>query len=233
MISPASIRCNRLFSTISNTPRSLMRPFDVLILGAGPAGAASAIRAARAGLSCALVDRARFPRDKPCSEYMSPETVRHLDQLGVLPELERAGGVAIAGTTIVTGPRGSALTGLFARAGTRRSWPPGSPCPAASSTRRWSRRPDAAGDGARGAHGHRPASRAGRGGRRGGPHRRRVHPAPARPAHKSAPSGPRSTVGAGSEALTMGPGDGSASCAHATGVLLGRSDSGRAPRQTT
>ncbi len=94
-----------------------MRPFDVLILGAGPAGAASAIRAARAGLSCALVDRARFPRDKPCSEYMSPETVRHLDQLGVLPELERAGGVAIAGTTVV-GPRGSALTGLFARAGT-------------------------------------------------------------------------------------------------------------------
>jgi len=94
-----------------------MRPFDVLILGAGPAGAASAIRAARAGLSCALVDRARFPRDKPCSEYMSPETVRHLDQLGVLPELERAGGIAIAGTTVV-GPRGSALTGLFARAGT-------------------------------------------------------------------------------------------------------------------
>jgi menaquinone-9 beta-reductase len=94
-----------------------MRPFDVLVLGAGPAGAASAIRAARAGLSCALVDRARFPRDKPCSEYMSPETVRHLDALGVLPELERAGGVAIAGTT-VTGPHGSALTGLFSRAGT-------------------------------------------------------------------------------------------------------------------
>src|SRR6187455_3378316 len=90
---------------------------DVLILGAGPAGAATAIRAARAGLSVTLIDRARFPRDKPCSEYMSPETVRHLGALGVLDDLERAGGVAIAGTT-VTGPRGSALTGLFARAGT-------------------------------------------------------------------------------------------------------------------
>jgi len=43
--------------------------------------------------------------------------VRHLGALGVLADLERAGGVAIAGTT-VTGPRGSALTGLFARAGT-------------------------------------------------------------------------------------------------------------------
>ena len=90
---------------------------DVLVLGAGPAGAATAIRAARAGLSVTLVDRARFPRDKPCSEYMSPETVRHLGALGVLDAVERAGGVAIAGTT-VTGPRGSTLTGLFARAGT-------------------------------------------------------------------------------------------------------------------
>jgi flavin-dependent dehydrogenase len=90
---------------------------DVLVLGAGPAGAATAIRAARAGLSVTLVDRARFPRDKPCSEYMSPETVRHLGALGVLDDLDGAGGVAIAGTT-VTGPRGSALTGLFARAGT-------------------------------------------------------------------------------------------------------------------
>lgn len=94
-----------------------MSIFDVLILGAGPAGAATAIRAARAGLSVTLVDRARFPRDKPCSEYMSPETVRHLGALGVLEELEGAGGIPIAGTT-VTGPRGSALTGLFANAGT-------------------------------------------------------------------------------------------------------------------
>lgn len=94
-----------------------MRPVDLLVLGAGPAGAATAIRIARAGLSCALVDRAQFPRDKPCSEYMSPETVRHLALLGVLPQLEAAGGLAIAGTT-VTGPRGSVLTGLFSRAGT-------------------------------------------------------------------------------------------------------------------
>ncbi len=93
-----------------------MRPPDLLVLGAGPAGAATAIRAARAGLSVTLVDRARFPRDKPCSEYMSPETVRHLAAFGVLPALEASGGIAIAGTT-VTGPRGSVLTGLFARAG--------------------------------------------------------------------------------------------------------------------
>ena len=40
--------------------------YDVIVLGAGPAGAAAAITAARAGLSTALVDIARFPRQKLC-----------------------------------------------------------------------------------------------------------------------------------------------------------------------
>jgi len=90
--------------------------WDVLVAGAGPAGSATAIRLARAGLRTLLVDRATFPREKICSEYMSPETLRHLALLGVLPELERAGGAELRGTTVVA-PRGSRLTGLFARAG--------------------------------------------------------------------------------------------------------------------
>ncbi|MDN6461367.1 MAG: FAD-dependent oxidoreductase, partial [Corynebacterium flavescens] len=40
--------------------------FDVAIIGAGPAGAAAAIHAARAGYETLLVDGARFPRDKTC-----------------------------------------------------------------------------------------------------------------------------------------------------------------------
>src|SRR5215831_11508067 len=90
--------------------------YDVVIAGAGPAGSATACRLARAGLRVALVDRASFPRDKVCSEYMSPEGVRHLAALGALDRVEQAGGQAIRGTT-VHAPRGSRLTGLFARAG--------------------------------------------------------------------------------------------------------------------
>jgi geranylgeranyl reductase family protein len=97
---------------------------DLLVVGGGPAGSSTALRAARAGLRVTLVDRARFPRDKACSEYMSPETLRQLDLLGVLRALDGLGGVALAGTTVV-GPRGSHLTGLFAKAGVQPFRPTG------------------------------------------------------------------------------------------------------------
>jgi flavin-dependent dehydrogenase len=90
--------------------------FDVAIAGAGPGGAAVALRLARAGLRVVAFDRASFPREKACSEYLSPEGVRHLAALGVLEAVEHAGGHPIRGTR-VQGPGGSSLTGLFARAG--------------------------------------------------------------------------------------------------------------------
>lgn len=94
-----------------------MKPlYDVVIAGAGPAGSATALRLARAGLRVVAADRAEFPRDKACSEYMSPEGVRHLAALGVLEQVEHAGGQPIRGTTVYA-PKGSSLTGLFARAG--------------------------------------------------------------------------------------------------------------------
>ncbi len=69
-----------------------------------------------------LADRAAFPRDKACAEFMSPEAVRLLDGHGVLPRLEAAGGFALRGTS-VTGPGGAHLAGEFARA-PRPPWRP-------------------------------------------------------------------------------------------------------------
>ena len=57
---------------------------DILIAGGGPAGAALAIQAGRAGLDVALFDRARFPREKACGEGLMPAGVGALRRLGVL-----------------------------------------------------------------------------------------------------------------------------------------------------
>jgi len=45
--------------------------WDAVVVGAGPAGSATALRLARAGAAVLLLDRARFPRHKPCSEYLA------------------------------------------------------------------------------------------------------------------------------------------------------------------
>ncbi len=67
---------------------SATKPYDVAIVGAGPAGSASAILLARAGWRVALVDRSTFPRDKPCAEYLSPAAEPLLTELGVMEQLE-------------------------------------------------------------------------------------------------------------------------------------------------
>jgi flavin-dependent dehydrogenase len=89
----------------------------VLVAGAGPAGSATATLLARAGFDVVLVDRASFPRDKACSEYMSPEAVRILARLGVLESLERSGAFPLEGMKLF-GPRGATAHGKFAGAGT-------------------------------------------------------------------------------------------------------------------
>jgi geranylgeranyl reductase family protein len=55
-----------------------MEQFDVLVVGAGPAGSSAAIHLARGGARVLLADRARFPRDKPCGGGLTGRAVRHL-----------------------------------------------------------------------------------------------------------------------------------------------------------
>ena len=55
-----------------------MRSFDAVVVGAGPAGSTAAYRLAAAGASVILVDKARFPRDKPCGGGLTLRAVRQL-----------------------------------------------------------------------------------------------------------------------------------------------------------
>ena len=58
-----------------------MQKFDVIIVGAGPAGSASAIKMAGSGLNIALLDKADFPRDKTCGDALSVDVINQLAML--------------------------------------------------------------------------------------------------------------------------------------------------------
>ncbi len=88
--------------------------WDVVVVGAGPAGATTALLLARAGASVLLVDRARFPRDKACSEYLSPATTEILERLGggILDAVEGAAHAKLYGMKVVA-PCGATMCGRF------------------------------------------------------------------------------------------------------------------------
>ena len=88
---------------------------QVIVVGAGPAGSSTAWHLARRGIDVLVLDRARFPRDKPCAEYLSPEASRLLDTMGALGACEGAGAAQLTGMT-VRAPNGAVLRGDFAAA---------------------------------------------------------------------------------------------------------------------
>lgn len=90
--------------------------WDVVVAGAGPAGAATAILLAERGLEVLVLDRARLPRPKICGEYLSPEAARVLDRLGVLKAVDGAGAAPLWGMRI-TAPDGTVVTGSYGAVG--------------------------------------------------------------------------------------------------------------------
>jgi menaquinone-9 beta-reductase len=100
-----------------------VRRADVVVVGAGPAGAAAGILLAEHGLDVVVLDRAALPRSKICGEYLSPEAVRLLDRLGVLKALDATGAAALAGMRI-TAPDGTTLVGRYGPLGDHRPYRP-------------------------------------------------------------------------------------------------------------
>ena len=84
----------------------------MVVIGAGPAGSTTAALLAERGVSVALLERATFPRSKPCAEYLSPEATRVLDRLGLLPRIDAFGPARLTGMRIV-GPSGKDFVGHF------------------------------------------------------------------------------------------------------------------------
>jgi menaquinone-9 beta-reductase len=87
--------------------------YDVAIVGAGPAGSATAIHFARAGYHVALLDRSTLPRHKACAEYLSPAAEPLLRALDIGDLLDIAHPNRLRGFRI-TAPNGKTFQGDFA-----------------------------------------------------------------------------------------------------------------------
>ncbi|HVF43492.1 MAG TPA: NAD(P)/FAD-dependent oxidoreductase [Pyrinomonadaceae bacterium] len=86
-----------------------MTDFDAIIVGGGPAGSSAAIHLASRGARVLLAERERFPREKLCGEFISPECLGHFARLGVLEGMEAAGGSQVS-ETVFYAPSGRALS---------------------------------------------------------------------------------------------------------------------------
>ncbi|MGD0052431.1 MAG: NAD(P)/FAD-dependent oxidoreductase [Vulcanimicrobiaceae bacterium] len=64
---------------------------EVLVVGGGPAGSATALLLARAGVQVRVLERARFPRRKVCGEYLNAGAVAALERLGLLDAVRSVG----------------------------------------------------------------------------------------------------------------------------------------------
>ncbi len=65
--------------------------YDVVIVGAGPAGSACAWTLARHGVRVLLLDKSEFPRDKTCGDGLTPRAVHMLERMGLRDEISSKG----------------------------------------------------------------------------------------------------------------------------------------------
>jgi geranylgeranyl reductase family protein len=75
---------------------------DVIVVGAGPAGSATAFYLASTGLDVLLLDKATFPREKVCGDGLTPRAVKALTRMGVTTD-ERDGWLPNKGLRIIGG----------------------------------------------------------------------------------------------------------------------------------
>lgn len=75
---------------------------EVVVVGGGPAGAATATLLAKGGRDVLVLEKGTFPREKPCGEYYSPGVVDALRRLGALDAVTAASHASPLGMRICT-----------------------------------------------------------------------------------------------------------------------------------
>jgi flavin-dependent dehydrogenase len=72
--------------------------YDAVIVGGGPAGTSAAIHLAMSGARVLLAEQKKFPRQKLCGEFISPECLDHFERLGVMERMLEANGAELTET---------------------------------------------------------------------------------------------------------------------------------------
>jgi menaquinone-9 beta-reductase len=93
------------------------RVWDVVVVGAGPAGSVAARELARAGASVCLLERAVFPRTKPCGYCVNRAAMTALERIGLGDLVITAGGIPIRKLDLAVGGRSRARAVLALRSG--------------------------------------------------------------------------------------------------------------------
>jgi menaquinone-9 beta-reductase len=83
-------------------PDTATETADVIVVGAGPAGSATAFYLAAAGLDVLVLEKSRFPREKVCGDGLTPRAVKALTAMGV-PLAESDGWLRNKGLRIIGG----------------------------------------------------------------------------------------------------------------------------------
>lgn len=99
----------------------MQRTFDVAIVGAGPAGSATAIALARRGYDVALIDRQIFPREKLCGDFVNPINWPIFRDLGVEERLLTQSHTRVTGFRI-TSSCGASAAATFSQLNRNRSF---------------------------------------------------------------------------------------------------------------
>ena len=77
-----------------------MKIYDVIVIGAGPAGSAIATLLVQEGYSVLLLEKGVFPRDKVCGDFVSPKGLFYLKRLGCYEQIAARGLTPIRGTSV-------------------------------------------------------------------------------------------------------------------------------------
>ncbi len=84
-----------MIDATTSTADAHQRIWDAIVVGAGPAGAVTALGLAQTGLRALLVDHSNFPREKVCGGCLNADAVSGIRKLGLGPQLDALGGVLL------------------------------------------------------------------------------------------------------------------------------------------